>query len=183
MCKFYHVPCRTEDCPQKAQRHTMTCGMEPNCQAQYIPLTHFVGTPWCFDCIRDGTWFAWTHLETQIRGREIYPRWIATLRGTQTYHNYSNLFTRLQRLGLQPPALGYVDRQQGVTYYSLPIGLRDQDLNQGEKDRIPTMFMLTEQGLDIMERHRVALTRFHERLEMFLIQMGLGKLPRSEMTV
>lgn len=188
MCRFYYIPCKTERCLGYAQGYMSVCDMEPHCRVEYSPQTNFSGEQWCSECIKDGTYFAWTHLETQIRAQGVYQQWIISLSraasSSSTAHSnpttIAPLFTQLQALGLQPPALRYYHILSAKMLYSLPIGLQEQDLTSHEKDRIPTLLTLTaSNNLAIMNRHRHEMSNFHEKLNGFLGEVGLEKLPRA----
>lgn len=196
MCKFYYVPCQTDHCIQNAQEYTRLCSKQPNCHTDHVPQPYFCGERWCPNCIKDGTWFAWKHLETQIRTQGVYQRWIATMLDGGRHYSYEAavtsgiftilaplpLFTQLQAAGLSPSGLSYFHPHYNTVFYSLPIGLTEQDLTLEEKGRITCLTALTDFNLELMNRHRRALRRFHENLEVFLIDLGLRKSPESEGT-
>lgn len=182
MCRFFYLPCQSELCKKYAQEYFEVCDKDPKCQACYIPQPYFCGERWCYNCLADGTWFAWKHLEMQIRPQNVYLRWIATLAAANSLDPMHPLplFTALHAVGLQPPALKYFHIASQTLFYSLPFGLQEQDLTPAEKSNIPLLLTLTEITLEAMDSHRRALRRFHGMLEEFLIKIGLGKLPVGE---
>ncbi|MCJ1427641.1 hypothetical protein MMC29_005545 [Sticta canariensis] len=191
MCKFYYVPCQTYHCSEYVRGYMKPCVRGANCPPDCIPQPSPSGAKWCLKCDGDGTRGAWLDLEMQIRTQGVYQRWIAILSGKRPNYGYDAagaltivpplpLFTQLRKLGMQPPALGFHDVQRGSTFYSLPFGLREQDLTAEEKAGVPVLFTPAEFNFETMRRHWIGLSRFHWRLEGFLIEIGLGKLPWSE---
>lgn len=87
-----------------------------------------------------------------------------------------SLFTQLCAFGLRPPALSYYDVRWGTTFYSLPIGLQEQDLTREEKDTIHTLVTLTEINLETMNKHRRETELYTWKLMEFMIKTGLRKV-------
>lgn len=65
-------------------------------------------------------------------------------------------------------------------FYSLPLGLQEQDLSPEEKETIPRLWTLTERSLEAMNTHRRALRTFQDKLQVFLLDVGMGKVPELE---